>query len=141
LASLVKKLDKVVADNQDKQMAALVGFLGDDPEALQEAAAEFGKANEVANACLIVPKDNADGPKSFGVTAETSVAVILYQGKKVKALHVFAEGGLDEKAVAAVIADTDKLLAEEEPEKDEKKDEKKKDEKEKKKDEKEKKKA
>jgi len=121
LASLVKKLDKVVADNQDQQMAALVAFLGDDPEALQTAAAEFGKANPLVNTVLIVPKDHADGPKSYGVTAETSIAVILYQGKKVKALHTFADGGLDEKAIAAVIADTEKILPEEVAKKDKKK--------------------
>jgi len=110
LTSLVKKLDKMIADNPDRQMAAVVCFLGDDPEALQQAAAEFGKANEIANTSLAVPKNQPDGPKNFGLTAETSVAVILYQGKKVKAVDVFPDGGLDQQAVDAVIADAEKVL-------------------------------
>ena len=123
LASLVKKLDAVVAENQDKNMAALVNFIGEDAEALQEAAAEFGKQHEITHTALIVPKEHANGPERYGIPEETSLAVILYRGKKVTVLHTLAEGQLDEDRIAAVVADTDKILTEEEkPEKDDKPD-------------------
>lgn len=114
LASLVKKLDAVVADNQDKNMAALVNFVGEDADALQAAAAEFGKQHEIANTVLAVPKEHANGPGRYGIPAETSLAVILYRGKTVKVLHMLTDGQLDEDCIAAIIADTDKILTEEE---------------------------
>ena len=114
LASLVKKLDAVVADNQDKEMAALVNFVGQDAEALQEAAAEFGKRHKISNAALVVPNEHENGPKHYGIPAKTSLAVILYCGKKVKVLHALAEGQLDKDRIAAIVADTDKILTEEE---------------------------
>ncbi len=121
LASLVKKLDTVVADNQDKNMAALVNFVGEDADALQEAAAEFGKKHEIANTALIVPKEHANGPERYGIPAETSLAVILYRGKTVKVLHTLTDGQLDEDRIASIVADTDKILAEEEETEKEKK--------------------
>ena len=42
LASLVKQIDQVVADNQDQNMASFVNFLGSDADALKIAVREFG---------------------------------------------------------------------------------------------------
>ena len=114
LAGLVKKLDKVVADNEDKKMAALINFLGDDPDALGEAAVEFGKKHELSNTLLAVPVDNADGPGRYGIAPETSLAVFLYRGKKIEVRHLFSEDSLKEADVAAIVADTEKILAEKE---------------------------
>ncbi len=114
LASLVKKLDALVADNQDKEMAALVNFVGEDAEAIQEAAAEFGKRHKISNIALVVPDEHTNGPKQYGISAKTSLAVILYYGKKVKVLHTLAEGQLDKDRIAAIVADTDKILTDEE---------------------------
>ncbi len=112
LASLVKRIDTVVADNEDKKMAALVNFVGEDPEALQKATAEFGKQHEIVNAALVIPQEHANGPERYGIAAETSVTVILYRDKKVKVLHTLAEGDLDEKRIAAIVADTAEILTE-----------------------------
>lgn len=113
LASLVKKLEAVVADNEEKKMAALVCFLGEDAEALQKAAAEFGKKHKISNTALAVPNEHANGPKSYAITEKAALVVILYSGKKVKALHALAEGKLKKKQIAAIVADTDKILTEE----------------------------
>ncbi len=114
LASLVKKLDTLVADNEEKGMAALVNFVGEDAEALQKAAAEFAQRHKISNAALVVPRENVDGPKLYGISAQTSLAVILYSGKKVKVLHTLADGQLDKDRIAAIVADTGKILTEEE---------------------------
>ena len=113
LTSLVKRLDAMVADNEEKKMAALVNFVGEDPDALQKEAADFGGKNKIVNTALIVPKDHADGPKQYGINAETSVAVILYRDKKVKILHTLAEGKLTKQQIAAIVKDADELLVEE----------------------------
>ena len=112
LTSLVKKLDAVVADNQDKEMAVLVAFLGEDAEAQQEAAAEFGKRHKISNTILVVPEEHANGPKQYGIPAEVSLVVILYQGKKVKVMHELTKGQLDKKRIAAIVDDTAKILTE-----------------------------
>ncbi len=110
LTGLVKKLDAVVADNEDKKMAALVAFVGEDAEAQQKAAKEFGRKHKISNTALVVPKENANGPKKYGIPEKTSLVVILYSGKKVKVLHELADGKLDKKQVAAIVADTAKIL-------------------------------
>lgn len=120
LASLVKKLDAVVADNQDKKMFAFVNFIGEDAESLQQAAAEFGKKHEISNTALVVPKEHADGPKRYGIAAEASLVVILYRDKKVQVLQALAKGKLDKDRIVAIVADTDKILIEEGPKEDDK---------------------
>jgi len=114
LAGLVKKLDAVVAENKEKEMAALVNFVGKDPEALQKAAAKFAEKNEIANIALAVPKDHENGPKQYGIDAKTSLAVVLYRDKKVQVLHTLPEGRLDKKRIAAIVADTNRILTKEE---------------------------
>jgi len=128
LASLVKKLDAVVAENEEKKMFAFVNFVGEDAEALQKAAAEFGEKHEISNIALVVPKDHANGPKHYGIAAKTALVVALYSGKQVKALHALAEDQLSKKLIAAIVADTAKILVEEEePKQDDQPDKEKKD--------------
>lgn len=123
LASLVKKLDAVVAKNKEKEMAALVNFVGEDPEALQKAAAKFAEKNKITNTALAVPEDHENGPKQYGIAAKTSLAVVLYCDKKVQVLHALPEGRLDKKRIAAIVADTSRILPDEkESEKQEKPD-------------------
>ena len=103
----------MVAANEDKKMAVVVNFLGEDAEALMEGAAEFGRKHKVQGAALVVPKENVEGPKNYRLATETAVTVLICRGKKVKAQHVLAEAPIDEQCIAAIIADTDKMLAEE----------------------------
>ena len=49
VASLVKELDKVIADNKDKKAASFVSFLGDNEEDLHEATKKFGEENSIEN--------------------------------------------------------------------------------------------
>ena len=48
LASLVKKIDEVVADNKDKKMCAFIVWLTDDPDAQDAAEALAVAAERVA---------------------------------------------------------------------------------------------
>ena len=57
LASLVKQLDKVVSDNGDKKLAAVLNFI----DLEEEEVAKFAEKNEIKNVALVVTdQKNAD---------------------------------------------------------------------------------
>jgi hypothetical protein len=108
LASLVKQVDKLVADNTDKEMKAFVNFIGEDREELEEKATKF--AEPYANVPIVVPVEFELGPKDFNVHPDAGVTVMIYKGAKVVANHAVAPDKLDEKAIEAIIKDTGKIL-------------------------------
>lgn len=110
LASLVKKLDKLVAKHQEEKLAAFVNFLGDDRDALEADAKEFGSKHEIEQIPLVVPVEFENGPENFGVNPDAEVTVTLYVGQRVVASHAFPEDGLDKKGIKAVLADVPKLF-------------------------------
>ena len=112
LASLVKQLDKFVDENKDKKVAAVVNFLGDDPEALKTAVKEFGEKNKVKNVALAVAVDNENGPKALKISPDADLTVMFYNKKKVTANHAVKKGGLDKNAVGKIVADGKTILEE-----------------------------
>jgi hypothetical protein len=112
LASLVKQLDKFVDENKDKKVAAVVNFLGDDPEALKTAIKKFGEKNAVKNVALAVAVDNENGPKALNISPEADLTVMFYNKKKVTANHAVKKGGLNKDAVGKIVADGKSILEE-----------------------------
>jgi hypothetical protein len=112
LASLVKQLDKFVDENKDKKVAAVVNFLGNDPEALKTAVKEFGEKNKVKNVALAVAVDNENGPKALKISPDADLTVMFYNKKKVTANHAVKKGGLDTNAVGKIVADGKTILEE-----------------------------
>lgn len=110
LASLVKKLDKALAEHADKKLKSFVGLMGEDREALEAAATEFSAKNNVQHVAVTVPVESENGPANFGIDPEAEVTVMIYRGLKVQANHAFGEGGLDDKGIAAILADLPKIL-------------------------------
>jgi hypothetical protein len=108
LASLVKEIDKLVADNKSKQASSFINIIGEDREKLEETAKKFGESFE--NVAIVVPVEFELGPKDFGVSPDAGVTVMIYRGLKVSANHAIAPGKLDDKAVQAIIADAKKML-------------------------------
>jgi hypothetical protein len=102
LASLVKRLDEMVAKHSDKKLSAFVNLIGADGEKLQEAAKEFAADNKVANIPVVVPVEAENGPADFGINPDAEVTVMLYTGLKVQANHAFRAGKFDKKSVAAI---------------------------------------
>jgi hypothetical protein len=112
LASLVKQLDKFVDENKDKKVAAVVNFLGDDPETLKAAVKEFGEKNKVKNVALTVALDHKEGPKALEISPDADVTVMFYNKKKVTANQAVKKGGLNKDAVSKIIADGKTILEE-----------------------------
>jgi hypothetical protein len=110
LASLVKQIDQVVADNQDQNMASFVNFLGSDADALKIAVREFGTTHNVENVALVVPVVHENGPDNMKIDPRAEVTVVVYKDKIVAANHAFADGELDETRIATILADAKSTL-------------------------------
>lgn len=109
LASLVKQLDKVVGDNQDKKMAGFVVLLSEDPDADEKKVQEFAEKNGIKNLPLAI-FDGVAGPPRYKLAKEADVTVHLYVKKEIKVNHAFAKGDLTAAAIEQVVADTSKIL-------------------------------
>ncbi len=110
LASLSKQLDKHLAKNADQKLSSFVNLIGKDPAALKAAAKEFAAKNQLENVALVVPQDNENGPQEFNINPEAEVTVTIYRGGKVAASHAVGPGGLTDKEIQSIIADTAKIL-------------------------------
>ncbi len=98
LATLVKGLDKAVADNKAADLRAWVTFLGDDPVSLDPKLVAWGKKHAVRNVPLGSFED-VTGPPSYKLSADADVTVMLFVNKKVIANYAFRAGELtDAKA-------------------------------------------
>ncbi len=106
LASLVKQIDKIVAGGADAKVAAVLNFTGEPTDEYIEQIAKFAKANDVKNVALTT---SADGAK-FKVNDEAELTVMAYKDKKVVYNFAAAKGGIDEKAVKAIVKGTDELV-------------------------------
>jgi hypothetical protein len=110
MASLVKEIDQVVADNQDQKMASFVNFLGSDTDAIKNAVREFGTAHNIQNVALVVPVVHENGPNNMKIDPRADVTVVIYKDTTVVANRAFTTGELDEISVATVVADAKKTL-------------------------------
>ena len=109
LASLVKKLDRIVGENQTKKMAGFVVLLTEDPDGAEAAVKEFAKKHGIENIPLTT-FGSASGPPSYKIAKDAAVTVHMWRKIKVKSNHAFAEGELNAAAIKAVVADTSKIL-------------------------------
>jgi len=106
LTSLVKKLDAEGANG----LKSFVVYLNDDekmPDQLKEYAAKIGLKN------TILAVDNVTGPPGWTIAKDADVTVVLYNKRVVEANHAFADGKLDAKGVAKILADLPKVLPKE----------------------------
>jgi hypothetical protein len=110
LASLVKKLDAVIADNQDKKLASFVNFLGPDADAAQQSAHAFGTQHNIQHVALVVPKDHENGPDGIPIHPDAEVTVMIYKDTRITANHAVPAGELGEARIDAIIADAAKVL-------------------------------
>ena len=109
LTSLVKAIDKQVAENEDKKMAAFVVFLTDDPDALEPKLKELAQEHKIENVPLTL-MEGQTGPPSYKIAQDADVTVMMWRDREVKANHAFAKGQLKSKDVEAISAETSKIL-------------------------------
>ena len=109
LASLVKQIDKKVAANKDKKMAAFVVLLTDDPDADEAKLKALAKKYKIKNVPLTL-FDGVAGPPNYKVAKDADLTVLMWSGLSVKVNHAFAKGKLNKKSVKKIVADTAKIL-------------------------------
>ena len=106
LAGLAKQLDKLVADNQEKKLAAVINFIGEPNDETMAKIAEFGQQHSIQNVALTVTAD----AQKFKVNDAAELTVMCYKGKKVVANHAVGSGGLDEAAVKGIVGGVNSIL-------------------------------
>jgi len=109
LASLVKQLDAVAGDNQEKKTTGFIVLLSEDPDADETKVQEFAEKNGIKHLPLAL-FDGVAGPPKYSLAKEADVTVHLYVKKEIKANHAFAKGDLTAAAIKQVVADTSKIL-------------------------------
>ena len=109
LASLVKQVDKAVAAHKDKQMAAFVVLLSDDPDAAEADLKAFAAKHGIKEVPLTL-FDGIAGPPDYKIAQDAEVTVHLWKGLTVQANYAFGKGKLGEAGIAQVVKDTDKIL-------------------------------
>ncbi len=109
LTSLVKKIEKVVADNQKKKMAAFVVHLTDDPDASEAALKALAKKHKIKKTPL-TNFDGLAGPPVYNIAKDADVTVMMWVGGKVKVNFALKKGELTKKKVDEIVAQTAKIL-------------------------------
>lgn len=109
LASLVKEVDSVVANNSAKQAAGFVVLLTNDPDADEPKLKEFAKKHGIKQVPLTL-FDGEAGPDGYKVARDAEVTVLLWKGRSVTANHAFGKEGLNRQAIEKIVADAQKQL-------------------------------
>ncbi|MCE9532171.1 MAG: hypothetical protein K8T89_13785 [Planctomycetes bacterium] len=106
LTSLIKKLDEQNIKFKKKDLGTCVIF---SPKATDKrtAIATLAKKQELKEIILATMDD---APKGYAINPDADVTVLLYQGASVKVNHAFRKGELDEKKIATIVQDLEKIL-------------------------------
>ncbi len=109
LTSLVKKIEKIVAANSDKQMAAFVVHLTDDPDASEVVLKKLAKKHKIVKTPL-TNFDGLAGPPVYNIAEKADVTVMMWVGTKVKVNFALRKGELTKKKIDEIVAATAKIL-------------------------------
>jgi hypothetical protein len=107
LTMLVNKIDAIVASQQDKNLAAVVNFVGEATDKEKEKIKKFGARYRWKKVPLTIITEGED----LKIDDAAEVTVMLYRGKKVKFNYSLAKGSLNQKTVVAIVQDVKKMLA------------------------------
>ncbi len=103
LASLVKAVDRFVAENKDKRAASFVALLDENSGANQAKLTEFAKANNISTP-LTIPMDGASGPPGYNLDPKARFTVLVSRRKVVKARFALANSPTDSDLRAVIKA-------------------------------------
>ena len=114
LTSLVKKLDDATDRHSDCRMGSFVVFCNDE-EGLDKKLKALAEKEKLKHIVLTI--DNPAGPKSYHITKDAEVTVVLYTDLEVKANFAFKKGELKAADIEKIVSEVSKVL----PKKDKKK--------------------
>lgn len=104
-AKLVKELDSRVAkeNKAGKLRLSAMAILCNDEDDAQAKLLTVRVKHKIANVVLAIYQPQ--GPPKLHLSREAQVTVILYQDYKVRVVHAFKKGELDEKAISKILND------------------------------------
>jgi hypothetical protein len=106
VARLLAAIDAETAARDDARLGSFAVFVGD-PARLSEPIKQLAVAQKIGSCVLSVAEA---APESYAIAADAAVTVVLYHQLKVKANHAFRAGELEDRAIAAVVADLRRML-------------------------------
>jgi len=107
LTNLIKKLDKVTAENTKAKMGSFVVFLNED-EAFEKQLKEMAKKADLKETVLSTYDTN--GVPEYNVSKEADVTVVIYNDRDVKANYAFKKGEMKDKDVEKIIGDVSLIV-------------------------------
>jgi hypothetical protein len=107
LASLVKQIDKQIAENG--QLKSFVVVLGGEPDRGREELRKLANQNGIKKVPLTMFGE-LGGPPDYELSRNADVTVLMWSHHKVKVNHAF-KGELTDKDIGTIVADIPKLLA------------------------------
>jgi len=108
LARLAKAVDKFVADNQSKRVAAIVVFLAEATDGSRKALADLAE-KEKLSIPLVLPTAGPKGPPAYRLHEKADVTVIVARVNRVRANAVLPSPPPADEAAAK--AEVDGILA------------------------------
>ena len=107
LTSLVKQINKKVAENKDQKMASFVVLLTDDPDAAEPKLKHLAIKHKIKNVPLTI-FDGITGPPKYKIAEGAGVTVLMWRKHTVKVNHALAK--LNKKSIKKIISDLEKIL-------------------------------
>ncbi len=107
LASLVKQIDKKIAENG--ALKSFVVLIPKKDEKVKDSLEKLAKDSSIKNVPLTIG-EGPNGPPDYEISQEGDVTVLMWKDGKVRVNHAY-KGELTDKDVEAVVADIPKVLA------------------------------
>lgn len=109
VTELTKKIDETVGKNADAKMAGFVVLLSDDAKAAAPKLEEAAKKNSIKNLPLTA-FDGKTGPKSYKISDDAQVTVMMWVDSEVKVSKGYKAGELKKADIDKLVAETKQIL-------------------------------
>jgi len=109
LAALLKEVDAIVAKNSNKEMAAFLVVMTDDPAGQEEKLKKLAKDNGLKHTPLTTFED-VNGPRGYRLSKTADTTVMMWVDGKVQVNESFAQADLTPEKIASLAQNTTKIL-------------------------------
>ena len=111
LASLVKQIDDVVSENDDKEMRAFIVLLAEDPDAAAPQLKQLAEDQEISETPLTI-FDGVAGPPEYSIAEDADITVLMWVESEVKVNRALAAGELNAETIEEILESTSEILVE-----------------------------
>jgi hypothetical protein len=109
LASLLKEVDALVGKNSNKEMAAFLVLMTDDPAGQEEKLKKLAKDNGLKNTPLTTFED-VNGPRGYRLKKDADITVMMWVNGKVQVNESLSQADLTPEKIASLTQNTSKIL-------------------------------